>query len=164
MHQDERILWLRVVVRIIYRPGHVAGHRRKWSLKAVFLSMRVIALPVGAFLFSGIQHPKLAPIAIARAAAKEKSFAVPVARPGENLYIGWKRDAPAIRDAASGELIIWDAAAGPRVFLLTTDELHRGSVLYLDAANQVRPRLFAIGRNSGFSEIPVSIGADKPAE
>lgn len=100
-------------------------------------------------------------MAIASAAAKEKSF-VPVARPGENLYLRWNPGSPAIRDAASGELIIWDAAAEPRVFLLTTDELHRGSVVYLEAAEPVRPRLFAIGRDSGFSEIPVSISADKP--
>lgn len=96
-------------------------------------------------------------MAIASAAAREKSVAVPVARPGANLYLRWNRDSPALRDAASGELIIWDATAQPRVFLLTTDELRRGSALYLDTAEEVRPRLFAIGKGLGFSEIPISL-------
>lgn len=125
--------------------------------------MRVIALVIGAFLFSGVQRPKIAPLAIASAAEKEKSVAA-VAHSGANRFLRWNRDSPAIRDAASGELIIWDSAANPRVFLLTTDELHRGSALYLDATQDVRPRLFAIGRDSGFSEIPISLGADKRIE
>lgn len=126
--------------------------------------MRVIALVIGAFLFSGVQRPKIAPLAIANAAEKEKSVAATVAQSGANRYLRWNRDSPAIRDAASGELIIWDSAANPRVFLLTTDELDRGSALYLDATQDVRPRLFAIGRDSGFSEIPISLGADKRIE
>lgn len=126
--------------------------------------MRVIALAIGAFLFSGVQRPKVAPLAIASAAEKENSVAAAVAHPGANRYLRWNRDSPAIRDAASGELIIWDSAANPRVFLLTTDELHRGTALYLDMAEQVRLRLFAIGRGSVFSEIPISLGSDKRIE
>jgi len=117
--------------------------------------MRAIALPVSACIYLGVQHPNFVPTAIPTVAAKEKSVAHTVA-PG--IYLRWNRNSPAIRDAASGELIIWDAAAEPRVFLLSSDELHHGSALYLDSTEDMRPRLFVLGKGSGFSEIPISIG------
>lgn len=126
--------------------------------------MRVVALPVGAILYLGIQQPNLAPAAIPTVAAQEKSVAPAVVRAGTRLHLQWDNDSAAIRDAASGELIIWDVATEPRVFVLTSDELHHGSALYLDAAGQLRTRLFVIGTGSRLSEIPVAISEDKPAD
>ncbi len=163
MQSSGTILSLRVVVRIIYRPGHASGQRRKWPPKSTFLSMQAIFAAVAAFLYLGVHHPKLAPIAIPVVAAKE-SVTATGARAETHLSLRWNPDSPDIRDAASGELIVWEAGAEPRVFLLSRDELHHGSALYLDAAGEVGSRLFVIGKGSTLLEIPISVGADQPAE
>ncbi len=126
--------------------------------------MQVIALAVGALLYLGIQNPKLAAVAIPIVAAQERSVAPAGARPSTSLHLRWDRDSATILDATSGELIVWDASTEPRIFLLTSDELHHGRAVYLDTADELRARLFVIGKGSIFSEIPIFIGENRPAE
>jgi len=63
-----------------------------------------------------------------------------VTRESDNLNVRWDRQAPAIRTATQGLLVIDDGGASRRVSL-SADQLQTGSVVYPHAAGEVRFRL-----------------------
>jgi hypothetical protein len=74
------------------------------------------------------------------AAANPFSVGLTVTRESDNLNVRWDRQAPAIRTATQGLLVIDDGGASRRVSL-SADQLQTGSVVYPHAAGEVRFRL-----------------------
>jgi hypothetical protein len=63
-----------------------------------------------------------------------------VTREGDNLSVRWDRQAPAIRAATQGLLVIQDGATN-RPVSLSSDQLQTGSVVYPHKAGEVDFRL-----------------------
>ena len=68
------------------------------------------------------------------------SLALSVTRTGDNLTVGWNRDAPAVRAAQKGILEIEDGGYSKPVEL-DTAQLQGGSLIYRNSSNRVRFRL-----------------------
>jgi hypothetical protein len=73
-------------------------------------------------------------------AADPFAVGLTVARESDNLNVRWDRQAPAIRTAVQGLLVIEDGGASRRVSL-SADQLQTGSVVYPHTAGEVRFRL-----------------------
>jgi hypothetical protein len=74
------------------------------------------------------------------AAADPFLVGLTVTRESDNLNVRWDRQAPAIRAATQGLLVIDDGGASRRVSL-SADQLQTGSVVYPHASGEVRFRL-----------------------
>jgi hypothetical protein len=122
-------------------PQRADRQGRSWGWKAVLLWIPVLMALVLLGGWLGTQGARYLPLGWpSRTPADPYALGLAVTEYGDNLHLTWNRDAPALREAERGLLIIGDGEQS-RTMELDAVQLRNGSVIYRRVSGPVRFRL-----------------------